>query len=119
MNVTNSQFDLLTRLLDLTSLRHRTIAQNVANVNTPGYHRLDVSFDDNLAKILSGQKENAALPGKAKVVEAPGGAAREDGNNVDIDAEMGRLNKNALLYNAYTQILASKIGAMRSAITGR
>ena len=47
------------------------------------------------------------------------GAERLDGNNVDIDAEMGRLSNNALLYNAYTQILASRIGSMRSAITSK
>ena len=56
---------------------------------------------------------------KPKVVEATGGTERADGNNVDIDAEMGNLNKNTLLFNAYAQILANKIAVMRSAITGR
>ncbi len=38
---------------------------------------------------------------------------------MDIDAEMGNLNKNTMLFNAYAQILANKIAVMRSAITGR
>ena len=42
-----------------------------------------------------------------------------DGNNVDIDLEMGRLQKNTLLYRVYTQILAVQLGQMRSAIGGR
>src|SRR5437660_8135859 len=37
------RMDVLARLLDVADLRHRVIAQNVANVNTPGYHRLQVN----------------------------------------------------------------------------
>ncbi len=118
MGVTPSQFQLLSKLLEGASLRHRVIAQNVANVNTPGYHRLDVSFEDELARRIQQHKDSALADVKPSVVDGVGGPERADGNNVDIDAEMGQLNKNALLYNAYVQILSSKIAAMRSAITG-
>ncbi|MBI3463192.1 MAG: flagellar basal body rod protein FlgB [Planctomycetes bacterium] len=119
MSVAPSQFELLARLLDVASLRHRVIAQNVANVNTPGYHRLDVSFEDTLARELPLSGQNQTPDVKPVVAEAPGGPLRQDGNNVDIDAEMGRLNKNSLLYGAYSQVLAAKIAAMRAAISGR
>ena len=119
MSVTPSQFDLLARLLDVASLRHRVIAQNVANVNTPGYHRLDVSFEEALARELPLAAQNHTPDVKPVVTEAPVVAPRLDGNNVEIDAEMGRLNKNSLLFGAYSQILASKIAAMRAAISGR
>jgi flagellar basal-body rod protein FlgB len=119
MSVTPSQFELLGRLLDAASLRHQVIAQNVANVNTPGYHGLDVAFEEMLEEELKTDGATFGQRQKPRVVEAAGGVAREDGNNVDIDAEMGRLNKNTLLYNVYSQILATKIAAMRSAITGR
>ena len=118
MRVTPSQFDLLGKLLDAASLRHRVIAQNVANVNTPGYHRLDVAFETALDQELGKGEANVAKL-TPSVVEVSGGTMRDDGNNVDIDAEMGRLNKNTLLFNVYTQILASKMAAMRSAIAGR
>ena len=36
--------DLLSQMLDASSLRHRVIAQNIANVNTPGYKRLEVAL---------------------------------------------------------------------------
>ena len=51
MNVTPAQFDILAQLLDVSELRHRVLSQNIANVNTPGYHRLDVSFEDALARL--------------------------------------------------------------------
>ena len=119
MSVTPSQFDLLARLLDASSLRHRVIAQNVANVNTPGYHRRDVSFEDALARELPQSGRTQVPDVQPVVVEKTDGFVRSDGNNVDIDAEMGRLSKNSLLYGAYSQILAAKIASMRAAISGR
>jgi flagellar basal-body rod protein FlgB len=118
MNVTSGSFDFLAHLLDAASLRHQVVAQNMANVNTPGYHALDVSFEEAFTRSLSQGGETAAAGVSGKVVERKGGAERVDGNNVDIDAELGRLQKNALLYNAYSQILASRIASMRSAISG-
>ncbi len=117
MAVSLDQFDLLSRLMDAASLRHRVIAQNVANANTPGYRRLEVSFEELLGQCSAGRPGRQAA--EPKVVEAEGDVARADGNNVSLDAEMGRLSKNALLYGGYAQILASQIATMRSAITGR
>ena len=118
MTVIPSQFGLLSQLLDATALRHQVIAQNVANVNTPGYRRLDVSFEAALSGQAGGQSEASEIAA-LRVIEGGGGAERPDGNNVDIDAEMGRLNKNTLVYTAASQILAGKIAAMRTAITGK
>ena len=42
MESLNSQFDLLGRLIDATEVRHRAISNNLANVNTPNYRRMDV-----------------------------------------------------------------------------
>jgi flagellar basal-body rod protein FlgB len=115
-----SRFDVLSKMLDVANLRHQVIAQNVANVNTPGYHRLEVSFEDVFARQMQrgGPQQKAALEIAPQIVEG-GGPERVDGNNVDIDAEMGRLTKNALLMNAFTQILASRISAQRAALAGR
>ena len=118
MNVTGGSVDLLAHLLDAASLRHQVVAQNMANVNTPGYHALDVSFEDAFAQRLAEGGETAATGVAGKVVERKGGAEGADGNNVDIDDELSRLQKNALVYNAYAQILATKIAEMRSAISG-
>ncbi len=117
MDVKSSQIGLLSKLLDVANIRHRVISQNVANVNTPGYHRLDVSFEEAFLKRLG--KDAKAGSVEPKVLEATGGPERGDGNNVDMDAELGRLSKNALMHNVYTQLLAGNIATMRSAITGR
>lgn len=110
--------DVLRRLMDAAALRHQVISQNVANVNTPGYRRLAVEFEDELAKVLGtpGGSVAAVAP---KVVVDDRATDRVDGNTVDLDREMGDLNKNTLLFQAAAQIAASRYASMRSAISGR
>lgn len=110
MNPTGFGIDSLSQLLSAASLRHRVIAQNVANVNTPGYRRLEVTFGGELARA-----SGTAGP-KVVYADAP---ARVDGNTVDIDREMNDLTKNALLYQAAAQIVTSRIASLRSAVSGR
>src|ERR671936_579713 len=109
MNITGSQVDLLAKLLDVADLRHRVIAQNVANVNTPGYHRQEVLFEDSLAEALRRSGAPAAAGVQPRIVEAADATTRTDGNTVDIDDEMGRLDKNSILYRFMAQIMTSKL----------
>jgi len=111
--------ELLSRLLDVASLRHRVIAQNVANVNTPGYHRLDLDFEDAFARAVADGDPAAALRVQPSIVEDTSGPERADGNNVDIDNELSRLEKNTLLYRTFAQIIASQVATQRSAIQGQ
>lgn len=119
MGVTPSQFDLLAKMVDVANLRHKVLAQNVANVNTPGYRRLDVQFDEALADQLAKHGSRGLENLSPAIVEDDTSPARLDGNNVTIDAEMMRLNKNTLLNNTYLQILATKMAMLRRATEGR
>jgi flagellar basal-body rod protein FlgB len=119
MSITTERAELLSRLLDVAALRHDVIAQNVANVNTPGYRSMDVNFEDALRERLAAN-EHAPMQGiRPEIVASPGGVDRNDGNNVDVDQEMARLQKNSLYYKAYLQILTNELAQTRSAIAGR
>lgn len=117
MTPANFGIDMLGQVLDASALRHRVVAQNVANVNTPGYKRLEVTFEGELKTALGlpGGETGRVAP---KVIETDN-PERVDGNTVDIDREMGDLTKNALLYQAVSQIVASRMASLRSAISGR
>jgi flagellar basal-body rod protein FlgB len=116
MNVIPSQTDVLSSLLNSAALRHRVIANNVANVNTPNFKRLTVSFDAEVERALAA---GTSLRGVgARIVEDLSAPERVDGNTVDIDREMNELTKNLQLYSAATAILASRVGLLRAAITG-
>jgi flagellar basal-body rod protein FlgB len=119
MTVTPSQFDVIAKLLDASAVRHRVIGQNVANVNTPGYERQEVNFEDQLTKLLEAEKPADVSAMEFEVRRTPNLPERADGNNVDIDREMGEMTKNTTLFETYSQILATRLGMMRSAISGR
>ena len=114
----STQMDLLEKMMDTSQLRHRVISQNIANVNTPGYERLEVEFEQQLTRVL---KANAsgALQDLEPVIERQSALPhRADGNNVNIDREIGELNRNALLYQTYVQVLSTQLSQMRAAMSG-
>ena len=115
MQSLNSHFDLLGRLIEASEMRQRVIANNLTNVTTPNYRRLDVEFEAQLAEELQGRSFGPASP---QIVETPGLTTKADGNNVDVDREIGQLNKNAMLQQTYVQLLGSHLERMRLAIEG-
>jgi flagellar basal-body rod protein FlgB len=102
----NSMFantDLIGMALDATWKRNQVINENIANVDTPGYKRKDVSFESYLEKALetNDSDEISSLKRVSPRVytENEQLSYRKDGNNVDIDTEMVLLAENQLRYN--------------------
>lgn len=118
MSVNPSQFDALRRSLDAAAIRHRVLSQNLANINTPGYQRLDVRFEDLLDERI-GDDRRLSTGALSEVHVDPDAQPRADGNSVDVDIELAEVNKNSLAAQTYIQILASKLQIMRTAITGQ
>ncbi len=83
-----------------------------------GFALQTVSFEEQLAELVD-RSDTELGQLVAKVQEASGLPARQDGNNVDVDYEVTQLNKNAVFHQALTQIMATKISMMRSAISGQ
>lgn len=112
-----SNIEQLPGLMDVAQLRHRVISQNLANVNTPGYKRLDVEFEQQLAKALREPNGTASVEQIApRIIRDNSATVRADGNNVDVDREIGQLNKNAMLFRMYSELLRSQFDSMRRAI---
>ena len=112
---------LLEKMLDVSSIKHKVIANNIANVNTPGYKKMEVSFANQLEKALNESSMNKFDTLQPKIViskEDTSETARNDGNNVDMDKEVSSLVKNTLTYSIYTQLLAKKYEGIKSAIEG-
>src|ERR1051325_11235246 len=116
---------VLERALGASGMAQEAIAHNLANVETPGFKRSEVLFQDRLAAALAAQ-ENArgSLKGartndrhlpigepspleavEPEVVVRAETSLRPDGNNVDLDAEMVKLSENEMLYEALTQLV--------------
>ncbi len=116
MNILSNQSAQLAGLMDAAELRHSVISHNLANVNTPGYRRLEVIFDDALEE--AGGTSGSGSSARPIVQEEQGLPVRADGNNVDIDREAVQLDKNALTYQTYSQLLATELQMMKLAIEG-
>ncbi len=125
MSLFDVTFDSIGLALGAAGKRQEVLANNVANVNTPGFKRQDVSFEDTLARALD---ESAARTGSAPsddaldgvnyTVETQGSTSmRSDGNNVDIDHEMALLAENNVRYNALIQMATKKIETMKYVIS--
>jgi flagellar basal-body rod protein FlgB len=120
---------LLARALDGEALRQRVIADNIANLNTPGFKRSEVDFQTFMKAALEGspgplkRTDVRHLParsgsGAEAVRQVRETSMRADGNNVDLDREMIALIENALGYRAVSQFWTSKFNIYSQVIRG-
>ena len=111
------------RMLDATAMRHEAIASNLANVETPGYQRLDLApaFQSQLQQaVRSRQPENLnSLSRPTLAVDAQAVAANRDGNTVQMETEMAHLAENTMAHHLETQLVTGSLLKLRLAITGR
>ncbi len=112
---------VLSKTLDAAAARQKTIANNIANVETPGYKRSYVSFEEELRRVLERKSGHDSSRGAARsdpqAAGRPVSPSRPDGNNVNIDAEIADLAKTSLKYKAAATLLEDKIAMLRAAIT--
>ncbi len=101
--------NVLSKTADAAWQRNDLIANNIANVDTPGYKRQDIDFESQLRRALGNSRYQtvdskvSALTStelKARVyTDAANFSYRMDGNNVDIDTENVELASNQIKYN--------------------
>jgi flagellar basal-body rod protein FlgB len=110
------------KLLDVTALRQEAIASNIANVETPHYKRVDVArnFSTELSQALA--SKDAARIAEVKpelATDLSAVATRKDGNTVQLESELLKLNQNFLEHQLETQLVSGSMLKLRLAITGR
>ncbi|MBR8659500.1 flagellar basal body rod protein FlgB [Brevibacillus sp. NL20B1] len=126
---------VLERSLDTAMLRQRTIANNIANVDTPQFKSKRVVFEELLQQELAGtaglQKLEAyrtnerhipfnrtgTLP-MPQIFSNVGNMMQHNGNDVDLEFEMNELAKNQIWYNGLTQLTAGYFQKLRSVLEG-
>ncbi|KEH88676.1 MULTISPECIES: flagellar basal body rod protein FlgB [Clostridium] len=120
-------YNLIKQALNATSKRKNVINNNISNINTKGYKRSYVTFEDT----LKASKDNLELKttnekhisfnkkfGEINVKKDKSDSMKMDGNNVDIDNEMTNLAANTLEYNALITTLNSTLSTKRYIING-
>jgi flagellar basal-body rod protein FlgB len=113
MQVTTAMSDVLERYLDLTSRQMGLTANNMANVDTPGYKTQGFNFEAEMVRQLSGSSEDSPA---VQVGEVDGLVARPDGNNVSMDREGLQLAKSQLQFRMGIELLKHEFANVMSAI---
>ena len=94
--------------------RQRVVADNIANIQTPGFRAGRVSFEDSLRSAVAAGAPDDAAVSVARSLEP----TREDGNNVNLDHEtLSQIDTN-LRYQVSLRALDSKFGLLSTVIKG-
>ena len=124
---------VIEKSLDAGTLRDKAIANNLANLNTPDYRRIEVQFEKELRNALDKNKLKGArthqqhLPiGRKEIPEVFPRAARSKDpakpgeiNNVDVDMEASKLAENQINFFYAVKLMQQQTGDITSAIKGR
>ena len=120
--------NVLDKAADASWLRETAITNNLANIDTPGYKRLDVDFQSVLKREL-GMSKYTSLDKKVRglngdltglnvstFTDSSSYSYRLDGNNVDVDTENVELASEQIRYQALTSSITSQFSCMKAAM---
>ena len=118
----NPNYMAAKKALDAVALRQDAIASNIANLETPGYRRVDVSpsFKSELARACSSGDPQQIASLHPTITADPNAVPNSrDGNTVNFEYEMMQLNQNMLAHALETQLVTNSILKLKLAITGK
>jgi flagellar basal-body rod protein FlgB len=125
MQITTQTADELEKYLNLSSMELKLTAQNMANVDTPGYRTVGFDFEAEMRRSVGeltaqrraereGRKGAAGLPVKVGLVDHL--LERPDGNNVSMDREGLNLAEAQLQFRVGEELLKHEYSDILEAI---
>lgn len=114
------------KAMDLAYRRNQAITSNIANAETPGYRAADLDFGHELDKAFGANSSSLQLTNPnhqditgqsgAHLVQDYSGMTKPDGNNVDLDIQMGQLAYNKTKYIQATSLVKRQFSIIQSVI---
>ena len=116
--------------LNFRGERQKVISSNIANINTPGYKTKELVFEDELKNSITNNSlqmtatnsrhmpnVNSSLANSnSKLMEVENLEEQNDGNNVNIDTQMGEMSKNKVLFDAIQSSIKRDSKLFRSVV---
>jgi flagellar basal-body rod protein FlgB len=131
----DTSFQTLEKAVGITQQRHGVIANNISNMDTPGFKAKDVDFKDALKSAMGDSPEGSAAltrtdahhmgtgigPGGVNGLTSPVETFEEKGifdglNWVNMDSEMQKLTENKLVYRSAVEAMLRKISTIKEVI---
>jgi flagellar basal-body rod protein FlgB len=116
--------NVLDKACDASWTRNSVISNNIANVDTPGFKRQDVQFEDYLmgevgyTDSLDDEVADIELDGLTATTytDYASSSYRLDGNNVDIDTESSELAKNQIKYYTMLDSVTQEFSRLKTVV---
>ncbi len=101
---------LLGRAMDAMTLRQKLTSSNIANIDTPGYRKLDVRFEDEL--------QRAQAKGGVRQMNAVTPFIEETDRKPVLEDELLEMSDTQIRVNVLTRSLRHHFDMLRIGITG-
>ena len=112
MSDSPSMLQVLESYVNVTSARHAQVINNVANIDTPGYHTQDIDFRQAFTSALNGINPTETVAGR----NGQGLLERPDGNNVSLDREGLALGETQMQFRIGVQLIRTEFHRILTAI---
>jgi len=120
MHITTQLSDELTRYLNLSALELKLTAQNMANVDVPGYKTVGFDFADemerSIGEVLAERRRAKPSNSSVDVFKVDGLIERPDGNNVSMDREGMKMAEAQLQFRAGEELIRNEFSTILDAI---
>ena len=116
--------------LNFRGERQKVISSNIANINTPGYKTKELVFEDELNNSITNNSlqlkatnskhmtniNSSLANSNPKLMEVDNLEEQNDGNNVNLDTQMGEMSKNKILFDAIQSSIKRDSKLFRSVV---
>jgi flagellar basal-body rod protein FlgB len=115
MQIETMLSDQVARYLDLATTEARLTAENMANVDTPGYKAQGIDFEAEMRDAMA-RVEQGRTPRAEQIGLEDGLISRPDGNNVSMDRESLNLAEAQLKFKTGIAVLRQQYQVVMDAI---
>lgn len=124
MDVNDKTVQALATAINFRQMRQKLIASNIANAETPGYKAKRLDFEKSLQTALDIEGTNSLNTSDDRHFKVGGGGmaslepsiyvdpndvVSDDGNNVDMESEMVKMDENKMMFDTAVQLLNKKL----------
>lgn len=125
----NDTIGTLEKSLDFASAKNRTIASNIANIDTPNYKAKNITFKNALSDEMNKMPDtyrthpkhynfNQTINQKGHEITKNNNTYNHNENDVDVDLEMSKLAKNQIYYQSLIDRLNGEFGNLQTVVRG-
>jgi flagellar basal-body rod protein FlgB len=117
--VSDAVSQVLASALDGVTQRQQVIADNIANVDTPGFRATSVDFESQLKAAINDGEFESGSPVDTGVIETPTDTpVGANGNNVDLRKETLAAMQSQYQYQILTRAVSERFNLIKTAATG-